>query len=279
MMSFVSLVFPTEKDYLNKEKFIIVKSFQILGFLTMITSMWYYRDDILWGGDKLGKVADIYKLSVSFCACFLVTIEPLLNFNNYCKLNNEEKKFYKLFQENFRDFGDQKKIRKEILLKLSKICISFVLFYSFCDSRVLIISLRTYQSRNIHFLFTFASIFLFTKIAQVVYQLITIETFLSYLNKILSPIQEELKQADRLKSSVYDRILEEKFLKVFKLYECIQSMTGIFNKSAHEQFVIFQSLKFYLTGDFYWISLVTMHSQIKTIATYGKFKNILGEFP
>ena len=65
-------------------------------------------------------------------------------------------------------------------------------------------------------------------------------------------------------------MLERKFLMLIEIYEYVQGMIFIFNKSAIAQLTIFLGIKFYLMGDFYWIALITMHEQIKLIATYGK---------
>lgn len=269
-MSLLSCLFPTPCDFSNKEKFLILKFFEILFFLICIIFGHYYSDLILWSNDFLGFIADVYKLLVTAFTTFIIIVEPLFNFHRYFEFWETKNLFHHVLDQNFKNITDSRQIRKEVYNSLLKICICFSIFYAMCDLRLLMISLRVTQSQNMYFIFIITSIFCYMKVAHLVYQMLIIKKFLEHLRKIIKSIQEEDKCAKILKSYVYDKIVENNFLKIIKLYECIQEMTKKFNQIGFTQFIIFQSIKFYLTGDFYWVSLVTMHTQIKQIATFGK---------
>jgi hypothetical protein len=269
-MSLLSCLFPTPNDFVNKEKFIILKSFEILFFLVCIIFVHYYRDLILWSEDFLGYIADVNKLAVTAFTCFVIIVEPLFNFHRYFEFKETEKDFYKILEVNFKSITNRSKIREEVLKSLGKICGYFLLFFTICDMRLLMTSLKVTQSQNIYFIFIITSLLMYVKVAHLVYQMLIIKKVLEHLRKIIKSTNKEAECADKLKSRVYDRMLENKLLKITELYGCVQNMTKIFNKIGFTQFIIFQSIKFHLTGDFYWISLVTMHSQIKQIATFGK---------
>lgn len=269
-MSLFSIIFPTRKDFLNKEKFLILKFFQISCFFVFIIFVIHYNDKILWNSDLLGKIADFHKLFITAIACFVVIVDPLFNFNQYIKLNESENLFFEILEANFKNITDKQKIHKKIIFKFKKIILCFLLFYIICDTRLLTISLRVLQTRNIYFLSMSTTVFLYMKVAHLVFQMLTINTFLENLHKVIKSMQEELDCAEKLKSRIYDKIVENKYLKIIELYACIEKITVTFNQIGFTQFLIFQSLKFYMTSDFFWICLVTMHSRIKLKATFGE---------
>lgn len=269
-MPLSSIFAPSPSNFVNKEKFIIYKVFHVLSLCMAMFLVFYYRNKLLYTNDLLGKVADLYKLIVTVVICFIVVIEPMVNFSFYQEMTKIKQKFYKKIEENFTNLTSAAKIKKKISKEFIKLCIFFWVLFILSEIGVFYISMRTYQSRNIYFVFLSTTIILYAKVGYIVYDLLSFKIFLNEAKIIANSFKDGFECSERLKSFVYDNMLEEKFLMLIEIYEHVQEMILIFNKSATAQLTIFLGMKFYLMGDFYWIALITMHEQIKLIATYGK---------
>lgn len=274
-MPLLSIFAPSPWSFENKEKFKIYKIFQILSLCIIMFMVFYYRNKILYTNDLLGKIADLYKLSITTLICFIIVIEPLINFKFYQKMDKIKNLFYKKIEVNFINLTSATKIKEKIRQEFIKLCIFFWVFFILSELGFCYISMRTFQSRNTYFVFLGTTIFLYVKVGYIVYDLICFKVFLSEARIIAVYLKDEFECSEKLNSYVYDKILEQKFLMLIEIYNCIQQMILIFNKSAIAQLTLFLGIKFYLMGDFYWIALITMHEQIKLIATYGELKDIL----
>lgn len=270
IMPLSSIFAPSPTSFKNKEKFIIYKIAQILSLSMIMFLVFYYRNKILYKNDILGQVADLYKLTITIVVCFIVIIEPMINFKFYKEMNQMKNMFYKRIDKNFINLTNASKIKKMILNELTKISIFFWILFVLSELGFFYISMRTFQSRNIYFVFLSTTILLYVKVGYIVYDLISFKVFLSETRSIAVFLKDEFDCSEKLKSYVYDKMLEEKFLMLIEIYQGIQGMINVFNSSAIAQLTIFLGIKFYLMGDFYWIALISMHEQIKLIATYGE---------
>lgn len=261
------------KNFKNKEKFMIFKIFQIIFLTLAVILLYYYQNYILYTNDFLGKVADVYKFIITIVSIIIIIMEPLINFENYRNMEKIKKLFYKNLCDFSKDSNCKVKIERKIKREFNQIALFFCFFFALSELGYFYISMRTLQSRNIYFIFLTTTIVLYIKVAYIIIELISYKYFLKEVNEIAISLSENFECSDKLKSFIYDRIVLERFLLTIRIYKNIHEMIEVFNKSSITLLTFFLCIKFYLMGDFYWIALITMHQQIKMIASYGKIYN------
>lgn len=260
---------PTENQ--GKLSFIAWKLIQTSIYIGYIIFFIINRDQIVYRDDLWGRTADYYKAFISFSSAFVIILEPMFNYRGYKAFYEKLKLFNSLLSDNFENLVDVRKIQKGILKKLRKIIVSFVIIYAFCEANHFYRSMNIEQTRNIYLTFFIITIILYTKVWFIVHHLLIIDECLVILIKAMKFINQEIENNDRMNSKVYNKMTHDKYLAVIKLYKLVQKMVGIFNDVGFPQLVILLAIKLYLMGDFYWISLVTMHNRIRMAVTYGKF--------
>ena len=231
------------------------------------------RDKIVYKDDLWGKTADYYKSFISFISAFIIIVEPIFNYHNYKTFQEQIKLFAALLNEHFGNLIYVEEMQKKIVHKLRKIILVFVIIYAACESNNFYRSMFIEQTRNIYLTFLIITIILYAKVCFIVHCLLIIEECLVILIKAMKFINKELENNERMNSKVYDKIIHEKYSAVIKLYNLVQKMVAIFNDIGVPQLVILLAIKLYLMGDFYWISLVTMHNRIRMTVSYGKTNN------
>lgn len=265
---------PTENQ--GKLSFILWRLIQTFIYIGYTICFIVNRDKIVYRDDLWGRTADYYKSIISFTSAFVIVVEPIFNYRGYKTFYEKLKLFNSLLSENFENLADVKKIQKEILKKLRKIIVTFVAIYAICESNHFYRSMNIEQTRNIYLSFLIITIVLYTKVWFIVHHLLIIDECLVILIKAMKFINHEIENNDRMDSKVYNQMTHDKYLAVIKLYKLVQKMVGIFNDVGFSQLVILLAIKLYLMGDFYWISLVTMHNRIRMAVTYSKINPKIG---
>ena len=259
---------PTDKQ--GKLSFTLWRLIQTSIYIGYMIFFLINRDKIVYRDDLWGKTADYYKSMISFTSAFVIVVEPMFNYHNYKAFQERLKFFHILLNEKFENLADVKKIQNEIMRKLRNIIVSFVVFYIQCEMNHFYRSMNIEQTRNIYLSFFIITIVLYAKVWFIVHRLLIINECLVILIKAMKFINEELANNDKLDSKVFNKMIHDKYLAVIKLYKLVQKMVGIFNDLGFPQLVILLAIKLYLMGDFYWISLVTMHNRIRMAVTYSK---------
>ncbi|CAG9802010.1 unnamed protein product [Chironomus riparius] len=257
---------PTENQ--GKLSFILWRCIQTFIYIGYMIFFFINRDKIVYRDDLWGKTADYYKSMISFTSAFVIVVEPMFNYHNYKAFQERLKSFHKLLNEKIENLADVKKIQNEIMRKLRNIIVSFMVIYILCEINNFYRSMKIEQTRNIYFCFFIITILLYSKVWFIVHRLLIINECLVILIKAMQFINQELANNDKLDSKVYNKMIHDKYLAVINLYKLVQKMVGIFNDLGFPQLVILLAIKLYLMGDFYWISLVTMHNRIRMAVTY-----------
>lgn len=270
-MPVATIFTPNHSSLKNREKFIIFKIFHILLFSVEILFVTYYRNDILYCDDFIGTIADYYKLIITFVTCSAIIVEPLINLRRYKEIEKIKISFNQILDTEFSNLASSAIIKKKILDELLKVCIFFTFFFMVCEFKYFTVAMQSTQARNIYFVFTLSSILMYCKVAFIFHDLIIFKYYIQEIRKICLDTLKNFECSEKLKSYHYDKILLNKFQNVVKLYQHLQKMICIFNESAYGLLAIFLGMKLYLMGDFYWIALVTMHTQIKMLMTYSKY--------
>lgn len=269
-MLFESIFIPNQASFENKGKFLISKVFHILILVFSTILVFYYRKYIVYTSDFLGQIADYYKCVITLITTTAAIFDPLINFKHYKEMEKVKKEFFENIESLSKSSFTKVHVKNEIKRECVNVGKLFWIFFFLCEIGFFFTSMRTPQSKNIYFLFLITTIILYVKVGYIIYDLISFKIFLRELRNIARKIREDFECSEKLKSHAYDEIVAKNFLNLIEIYKNIQKMIEIFNKAAISQFTIFLSMKFYLMGDFYWIALITMHEQIKLIATYGK---------
>lgn len=226
-------------------------------------------DKILYNDDMLGQTADSYKSIISFVSGFVVIIEPIFNFDRYKDFKRNMRKFEALTAENLKNVYSMKDTRRKILRKLTKIFMMFVVIAILCETHHGVRAMFVDQTRNIYLTTMVITIILYNKVWFIVYHMLVIEEYLVIIKNTMKIISQDLVDNSRLQSVAYDKIIHSKYLTVIKMYKQVQRLVGIFNSLGAAQLTVFLAIKLFLTGDFYWIALVTMHNRINMNVTFG----------
>lgn len=152
------------------------------------------------------------------------------------------------------------------------IILAFLILFVVCEAKHFSRSMFIEQTRNIYLASLIITILLYTKVWFIVYDLLIIEEFLVILTKAVKLINNEIENSERINSRVYNRMIQKKYVIIVRMYKLVQRMVNIFNDMGITQLATLLAIKSYLMGDFYWISLVTMHNRIPMRVTYSKLK-------
>lgn len=193
-----------------------------------------YKNKIFHADEILGKIADYYKLFIILSSCIIVIIEPVFNYNSYMTILKSQELFYEIVNDEL-----QHKIKEKIKSKCIKIILSLFIFYMLCEILTFNIYFVLTETRYIYVTTNLAQIFLYLKVGHLLYHLITIDEFFEV-------IKEKVNSAE-LKPNRYKKILE--------LYDLTKAMISSFNNAGLGLLAIFLGNKFYLVGEYYWLTL------------------------
>lgn len=252
----------------SKFNFFLWKLLQVSTYVGYTVFLISNKDKILYSDDLLGRVADTYKSCISSASGLVIVIEPFFNYRNYKNFQELTEKFAELLKThgNFEAIlVGNKKIKHKLMLIVVGFLISSLLF----ESHHFIRAIQIEQARNIYLTTLISIIIMFTKFWFIARHLLTIEECLVIVKKSMILINQEVDNNSKINSKVYDKIVHKNYTNVIRMYKTVQKMVKTVNALGISQLTIFLAFKLYLTGDFYWIALVTMHNKIKMAVTYG----------
>lgn len=263
------------QPFFKRLNFFVAKIIQILILISGVTFFYVYRDFILYSEDGFGRFADNYRLFVSVIVTFIIIFESFLRYNDYDAILKFCKLYESILKVNFKHQFDISVTYRRLQrnFKVGSIC--FLLFCIVCELKYLELSVDKSQTRLFYFAFLMPTILFDIKAFQLVFFISLFSSYLKILRELVRDLNLEVLSNQRIKSNIYDSIIRKKLNKIISMHYIVVQMIDNFNSSMGlSQLGIMLAFKFYLYGDFYWISFVIFHRQIKLRLAYGELIDV-----
>jgi hypothetical protein len=259
----------------SRKKFFALKFVQVIVLFVGILLFYNHRDEILYGKDNFGQFADRYRFCVSVFILVVMVLEPLLRYQNYENIFKLLESFKNVLGTKFKYQIDVSNYFDKLNRKLKFGVFLFLVTYFACEFAYFIHSLYgDSQSFLFYFSFLVPTILFDIKSFQLVFYMMLFRSQLDILTSLMENLNEEIADNQRLKSKVYDKIIRKKFHQIISMHQQVVEIIDNFNSSiGFSQLGIVLVLKFYLKGDFYWISFVFLHKRINNQSVFGELIN------
>lgn len=263
------------QPFFKKRKFFVAKIIQILILISGLTLFYVYRDFILYSKDGFGRFADNYRLFVSVLVIFMIIFESLFRYNDYDAILKFCRLYENILKANFKHQFDISVTYRRLQRNFKVGSIFFLLFYIVCEFKYLELSFDKSQTRLFYLAFLMPTVLFGIKAFQLVFFISLFSSYLKILRKLMRNLNLEVISNQRIKSNIYDSIIRKKLSKIISMHYFVVKMIDNFNSSMGlSQLGIMLAFKFYLYGDFYWISFVIFHRQIKLRLAYGELIDV-----
>lgn len=261
------------QPFFKKYIFFTCKVLQIILLCVGICQFVIHRDSILYNEDKFGNTADRYKFYVTVFILVTIIFESLLGYKSYDKILKLCLSFEESLKTSFKHQVDISLIYRKIQRKVNFGVLGFILLYVICEAEFLYRSIIFERSRLFYIVFLIPTFIFDLKALQLIFYMTLFESYLKVLRQLVYDLNQDVANNQKLKSKAYDAIIRRKFRKIIGMHSKVLKMVDNFNSSlAISQLSILITIKFYLIGDFYWVSFVFLHRQIRPRAVFGELE-------
>lgn len=250
--------------------FIAYKLLHIVLFAFAVSVFHRHQRQILYDEDSFGEFADVYRFLVSVFTATIIIAEPFVMCRRYSAMHSCRDLFEKSLRKNF---GRQQNIRvvyERVNRKIKAGIVVFILCYIFCELIYFYRSIFHTKSRLFYLSFLVPTFIVDLKILQLVFNMELIASYLKVLRCLTRDLNEEIVHNQKLKSSPYDRIIRKKYRELIAMHYSVVKLVDNHNASLGiSQMVIMLAMKFYMTGDFYWIAFSLLQKKMVYHESYG----------